>query len=111
MDNYIDKLNPNQRLAVKTTDGPLLVIAGAGSGKTTVLASRIAYILQEKNVRPCNVLAITFTNKAAKEMRERIERYIGKDVETMWIGTFHSVCVRILKTCIDWVGYSSDFTI
>lgn len=111
MDNYIDKLNPNQRLAVKTTDGPLLVIAGAGSGKTTVLASRIAYILQEKNVRPWNVLAITFTNKAAKEMRERIERYIGNDVETMWIGTFHSVCVRILKTCIDRVGYSSDFTI
>lgn len=111
MENYIDKLNPNQREAVITTEGPLLVLAGAGSGKTTVLASRIAYIMQNTYTRAWNILAITFTNKAAQEMRERIEKYIGNDVNSMWIGTFHSVCVKILRTCIDRIGYTSEFVI
>lgn len=111
MSNYLEKLNPNQRKAVETTEGPLLVLAGAGSGKTTVLAGRITYILQNRPVMPWNILAITFTNKAANEMRSRIEQYIGEDVREMWIGTFHSICVRILRTCIDRVGYKSDFVI
>lgn len=111
MENYLDKLNPNQREAVTSTEGPLLVLAGAGSGKTTVLASRIAYIMQNTYTRAWNILAITFTNKAAQEMRDRIEKYVGNDVNSMWIGTFHSVCVKILRTCIDRVGYTNEFVI
>ena len=111
MENYIDRLNPNQRRAVMTTEGALLVLAGAGSGKTTMLASRVAYILQNTSTPPWRILAITFTNKAAQEMRERIEKYAGDDVKDMWIGTFHSICVRILRTCIDRIGYTSEFVI
>lgn len=111
MENYLDKLNDKQREAVTTIDGPLLVLAGAGSGKTTVLANRIAYILQNTYARPWNILAITFTNKAANEMKERIERLIGPGAKEMWIGTFHSICVKILRTCIERIGYGSDFVI
>lgn len=111
MENYLDKLNPNQLKAVKQTEGPVLVLAGAGSGKTTVLASRVAYIMQNTYTHPWQILAITFTNKAAREMRERIEKYVGEDVRDMWIGTFHSICVRILRTCIDRLGYTREFVI
>ena len=111
MINYLDTLNPNQKRAVMTTEGPVLVLAGAGSGKTTVLASRIAYILENTPTPPWQILAITFTNKAAAEMRSRIEKYVGEDVRDMWIGTFHSICVRILRRNIGEIGYSSDFVI
>lgn len=112
MSEYLERLNPNQLEAVKHTEGPLLVLAGAGSGKTTVLASRVTYILENSETKPWNILAITFTNKAANEMRTRIANYIGEDnAKDMWIGTFHSICVRILHTCIDKVGYSSGFSI
>lgn len=111
MNNILDKLNEKQREAVLTTEGPVLVLAGAGSGKTTVLVNRIAYMISEKNIRPWNILAITFTNKAAKEMKERIDRLLGDTAANMWMGTFHSVCVRILRTCIDLLGYNRDFVI
>ncbi len=111
MENYLKKLNDKQLEAVTTIDGPLLVLAGAGSGKTTVLANRVAYILQNTFARPWNILAITFTNKAAREMRERIEKIIGSEAKSMWIGTFHSICIRILRTCIDREGYEKDFVI
>lgn len=111
IENSLNKLNEMQRQAVVTTEGPLLVLAGAGSGKTTVLVNRIAYILQNTYARPWNILAITFTNKAANEMKERIEKLIGEDAKDMWIGTFHSVCVKILRTCIDRIGYRPDFVI
>ena len=87
------------------------MLAGAGSGKTTVLVNRIAYMISEKHIRPWNILAITFTNKAAREMKDRIERLLGDTAKDMWIGTFHSVCVRILRSCIDLLGYSRDFVI
>ena len=93
------------------TEGPVLVLAGAGSGKTTVLVNRIAYMISEKHIRPWNILAITFTNKAAREMKDRIERLLGDTAKDMWIGTFHSVCVRILRSCIDLLGYNRDFVI
>lgn len=111
MENYLERLNENQKKAVCKTEGPLLVIAGAGSGKTTVLASRVAYIMQNTYTKPWQILAITFTNKAAAEMRERIEKYVGNDVKEMWIGTFHSICVRILRRYIDRLGYTSEFVI
>ena len=111
MGNYLDRLNTNQKRAVMTTEGPLLVLAGAGSGKTTVLASRVAYILENGQTQPWQILAITFTNKAANEMKDRIEKYVGENVKDMWIGTFHSICVRILRGTIDRLGYTSDFTI
>lgn len=111
MENLFENLNDRQREAVMTTEGPLLVIAGAGSGKTTVLTRRIAYILKNCNAMPWNILAITFTNKAANEMKERIENIIGEDAKKMWIGTFHSICVKILRTCIDRIGYRNDFVI
>ena len=111
MENYLDKLNPNQRRAVMTTEGAVLVLAGAGSGKTTMLASRVAYILENTFTNPWEILAITFTNKAANEMRERISRYVGGDIQSIWAGTFHSVCVRILRPCIDRIGYTSEFVI
>ena len=107
----LDKLNERQKEAVLTTEGPVLVLAGAGSGKTTVLVNRIAYMISEKHIRPWNILAITFTNKAAREMKDRIERLLGDTAKDMWIGTFHSVCVRILRSCIDLLGYSRDFVI
>ncbi|MGO1653210.1 ATP-dependent helicase, partial [Senegalia sp. (in: firmicutes)] len=109
--SFLDGLNDEQREAVKTTEGPLLVLAGAGSGKTRVLTHRIAYILEQKNIFPDNILAITFTNKAAKEMKERIERLVDIRVEDMWVGTFHSMCVRILRRDIDKIGYNRNFII
>ena len=111
MNNMLDKLNERQKEAVLTTEGPVLVLAGAGSGKTTVLVNRIAYMISEKHIRPWNILAITFTNKAAREMKDRIERLLGDTAKDMWIGTFHSVCVIILRSCIDLLGYSRDFVI
>ena len=111
MNNMLDKLNERQKEAVLATEGPVLVLAGAGSGKTTVLVNRIAYMISEKHIRPWNILAITFTNKAAREMKDRIERLLGDTAKDMWIGTFHSVCVRILRSCIDLLGYSRDFVI
>lgn len=111
MNNMLDKLNERQKEAVLATEGPVLVLAGAGSGKTTVLVNRIAYMISEKHIRPWNILAITFTNKAAREMKDRIERLLGDTAKDMWIGTFHSVCVRILRSCIDLLGYRRDFVI
>ncbi|MFD2748902.1 DNA helicase PcrA [Virgibacillus siamensis] len=111
MDNLLKGLNNEQREAVKHTDGPLLIMAGAGSGKTRVLTHRIAYLLGEKDVPPRNVLAITFTNKAAREMKERVRRLVGPGSEQIWVSTFHSMCVRILRRDIDRIGYSGNFTI
>lgn len=107
----LSKLNDMQRLAVETTDGPVLVLAGAGSGKTRVLTHRIAYLLDEKRVFPSKILAITFTNKAAKEMKQRVRALVGDVADGMWIGTFHSICVRILRRHADEIGYTSDFVI
>lgn len=107
----LNKLNDRQLEAVTTVDGPLLIIAGAGSGKTTVIVNRIVYMIKEKNIHPYSIMAITFTNKAANEMRERIESYIGEIPKGMWVGTFHSICVKILRACIDVIGYKSDFVI
>lgn len=104
-------LNKEQQQAVKATNGPLLIMAGAGSGKTRVLTHRIAYLMVEKEVSPYNILAITFTNKAAREMKDRIKAMMGKDAEAIWISTFHSMCVRILRRDIDRIGYSRNFTI
>ena len=97
MDDILKGLNDKQYEAVVNTEGPCLVIAGAGSGKTKVLTHKIAYLMKEKNILPWNILAITFTNKAAKEMKERIELLVGDAAKDMWIGTFHSICVRISK--------------
>ncbi len=110
-DRLLNGLNNQQQLAVKTTDGPLLIMAGAGSGKTRVLTHRIAYILVEKAVNPYNILAITFTNKAAREMKERINGILGGAAEDIWISTFHSMCVRILRRDIDRIGINRNFTI
>lgn len=104
-------LNKEQKEAVMHVDGPLLVIAGAGSGKTRVLTHRVAYLIDEKNVNPWNIIAITFTNKAAKEMKTRIENIVGPKANDIWIGTFHSMCVRILRREITRIGYGSDFVI
>src|SRR5699024_8742805 len=103
--------NKEQQGAVKHTEGPLLIMAGAGSGKTRVLTHRIAYLLGEKDVPPRNVLAITFTNKAAREMKERVNKLTGADGGQIWVSTFHSMCVRILRRDIDRIGYNQNFTI
>ena len=111
MEEKLKELNDKQYEAVINTEGPCLVIAGAGSGKTKVLTYKIAYLMSEKNVLPWNILAITFTNKAANEMKERIEALVGEAVKDMWIGTFHSICVRILRKFIDRIGFDSSFII
>ena len=109
--DLLENLNDKQKEAVLATEGPCLVIAGAGSGKTKVLTHKIAYLIEEREIKPWNILAITFTNKAAKEMQERITNLIGEKAAEMWIGTFHSICVRILRRYIDRIGYNSDFVI
>jgi len=109
--NLLDGLNDKQYEAVTKTEGPCLVIAGAGSGKTKVLTHKIAYLMAEKNVKPWEILAITFTNKAANEMKERITNLVGDVVKDIWIGTFHSICVRILRKFIDRIGFETSFVI
>ncbi len=111
MQDLIEGLNDKQKEAVLTTEGPCLVIAGAGSGKTKVLTHKIAYLLSEKNVKPYNILAITFTNKAASEMKQRVEAIVGDAAGEMWMGTFHSICVRILRRFIDRIGFDTSFLI
>ena len=106
-----DTLNPMQKEAVLHTEGPLLILAGAGSGKTRVLTHRIAYLIDEKEVNPWNILAITFTNKAAGEMRERVDALVGFGAESIWVSTFHSTCVRILRRYIENLGYTTSFSI
>lgn len=106
-----DSLNPMQKEAVYYTEGPLLVLAGAGSGKTRVLTHRVAYLIEEKGINPWNIMAITFTNKAAGEMRERVDNLVGFGSESIWVSTFHSSCVRILRRHIGLLGYSDNFTI
>ncbi|NVJ64669.1 MAG: UvrD-helicase domain-containing protein, partial [Flavobacteriaceae bacterium] len=109
--DYLSSLNEPQYEGVVNTEGPAMIIAGAGSGKTRVLTYRIAYLIKEKGVDPFNILSLTFTNKAAREMRERIERVAGLNARNLWMGTFHSVFARILRAEADRLGYPSNFTI
>ncbi len=111
MANYLDTLNEPQREGVENTEGPCMIIAGAGSGKTRVLTYRIAHLIQTKGVDPFSIMALTFTNKAAKEMRERIEKVVGSDARNLWMGTFHSVFARILRAEAHLLGYPNNFTI
>ena len=111
MMNYLEGLNDRQKEAVLYNEGPLLIMAGAGSGKTKVVTHKIAYIIDKNLAKPSEILAITFTNKAATEMSERVEKLINVDTPSMWIGTFHAICVRILRRDIDKLGYTSNFTI
>ncbi|MEI6283238.1 MAG: UvrD-helicase domain-containing protein, partial [Alphaproteobacteria bacterium] len=109
---YLDGLNPEQRRAVEATEGPVLVLAGAGTGKTRVLTTRLAHILNQGKARPWELLVVTFTNKAAREMRERITHLIGPEAEGLrWLGTFHSVAAQILRRHAELVGLKSSFTI
>ena len=110
-EELLEGLNEPQRAAVVHAGTPLLVVAGAGSGKTRVLTRRIAWIIQERKAHPGSILAITFTNKAAGEMKERVEELVGKRARIMWVSTFHSACVRILRKEIDKLGYKSNFSI
>lgn len=107
----IEKLNEKQRQAVLQTTGPVLIAAGAGSGKTRVLTHRIAYLIEHENVNPWNILAITFTNKAANEMKERVYQLVGSQAESIWVATFHAMCARILRREAQWIGYERNFTI
>lgn len=109
--DYLEGLNDRQKEAVLHTEGPLLIMAGAGSGKTRVVTHKIAYLIKEKNVFPGNILAITFTNKAANEMKDRVGKLLNTNVDTMWMGTFHSICVRILRRDIHRLGYDRSFSI
>lgn len=111
MEEYLKTLNPPQHEGVVNTEGPCMIIAGAGSGKTRVLTYRIAHLIQKQGVDPFNIMALTFTNKAAKEMRERIEQVVGSDARNLWMGTFHSVFARILRAEAHHIGYPNDFTI
>lgn len=106
-----DTLNKEQKEAVLHTEGPLLLLAGAGSGKTRVLTHRVAYLIDELGVNPWNILAITFTNKAAQEMRERVDQIAGFGADQVWVATFHATCMRILRRHIDRLGYDTNFTI
>jgi len=109
--NILDNLNPEQKKAVVHENGPLLILAGAGSGKTRVLTRRIAYLIKEYGVSPWNILALTFTNKAAREMRERVDELIDEGAENIWVSTFHSACVKMLRRFIDRIGYERSFNI
>ena len=109
--NRYESLNKQQQDAVFHTEGPLLILAGAGSGKTRVLTYRTAYLIEEKGVQPFHIMAITFTNKAAGEMRERIDGIVGQGSDSVWVSTFHSTCVRILRRYIDRIGFDNNFTI
>jgi DNA helicase-2/ATP-dependent DNA helicase PcrA len=111
MEDLLESLNNRQKEAVVTTEGPCLVIAGAGSGKTKVLTHKIAYLMTQKYVKPWNILAITFTNKAANEMKQRVENIVGDAAKDIWMGTFHSICVRILRKYIDRIGFDNSFLI
>src|SRR5699024_9619314 len=111
MGDLLQGLNKEQKQAVKHTDGPLLIMAGAGSGKTRVLTHRIAYLLREKDIAPRNNLTIKITNKAAGEMKDRVYRLDGTNSDQMWVSTFRSLCVRILRRDIDRIGYNRSFTI
>ena len=111
IDDLLEGLNPPQRDAVVHGEGPLLILAGAGSGKTRVLTHRIAYLLRTGQARPSEILAITFTNKAAAEMRERVERLVGRVTRAMWVMTFHAACARMLRADADKLGYTRQFTI
>src|SRR5207342_3157244 len=109
--HFLDTLNPEQRDAVLHVNGPLLILAGAGSGKTRVITSRIAYLVGDGHARPNEVLAVTFTNKAAEEMRTRVEALLGEDCSRMWVSTFHSLCARLLRREAPAIGLSRDFVI
>src|SRR3990172_11478301 len=109
--SLLNDLNPAQQKAVLETEGPLLVFAGAGSGKTRVLIYRIAYLIREKRVPPWHIFAVTFTNKAADEMRERVEKLLGGSAKGIWVSTFHSACSRILRRYIDLLGFQKTFVI
>src|SRR6188472_1480583 len=108
---FLDTLNPEQREAVLHTTGPLLILAGAGSGKTRVITSRVAHLVGDGHARPHEVLAVTFTNKAAEEMRTRVETLLGSDVTGMWVSTFHALCARLLRREAPAIGLSRDFVI
>lgn len=110
-EGYLARLNPEQRTAIETTDGPLLVLAGAGTGKTRVLTTRFAHILLTERAKPWQILAVTFTNKAAREMRERVGVILGEAVEGLWLGTFHALCARMLRRHAEYAGLTQSFTI
>ena len=109
--DYLEQLNPAQHEGVVNTEGPTMLIAGAGSGKTRVLTYRIAHLIKSKGVDPFNIMALKFTNKAAKEMRERVEKVVGSDARNIWMGTFHAVFARLLRAEAKHLGYPSNFTI